>query len=56
MWPIPALKKSKFWPSVGRVDDGERSDARHEKNVADRMAASGDLNLICECGTVEEYA
>ncbi|WWC87806.1 glycine dehydrogenase [Kwoniella dendrophila CBS 6074] len=39
VFPVPSLKKSKFWPTVGRVDD-----------------ASGDLNLICECGTVEEYA
>ncbi|WVQ64835.1 glycine dehydrogenase [Kwoniella botswanensis] len=39
VFPVPSLKKNKFWPSVGRVDD-----------------AAGDLNLICECGSVEEYA
>ncbi|WVR03832.1 glycine dehydrogenase [Kwoniella sp. DSM 27419] len=39
VFPVPGLKKSKFWPTVGRVDD-----------------AAGDLNLVCECGTVEEYA
>ncbi|KAK8861505.1 glycine dehydrogenase [Kwoniella newhampshirensis] len=39
VFPVVGLKKSKFWPTVGRVDD-----------------AAGDLNLVCECGTVEEYA
>ena len=39
VYPVPALKRSKFWPSVSRVDD-----------------ASGDLNLICECGSTEDYA
>lgn len=38
-FPVPGLRKRKFWPTVGRVDD-----------------AAGDLNLICECGTVEDYA
>ncbi|KAL7419854.1 glycine decarboxylase subunit P [Cryptotrichosporon argae] len=37
-YPVPGLRKSKFWPTVGRVDD-----------------AAGDMNLICECGSVEEY-
>lgn len=23
VYPVPGLRKSKFWPSVGRVDDGE---------------------------------
>ncbi|ADV20819.1 glycine dehydrogenase mitochondrial precursor, putative [Cryptococcus gattii WM276] len=39
VYPVPGLKKSKFWPTVGRLDD-----------------AGGDLNLVCECGSVEEYA
>ncbi|WVN85762.1 glycine dehydrogenase [Cryptococcus depauperatus CBS 7841] len=39
VFPVQGLKKSKFWPTVGRLDD-----------------AAGDLNLICECGSVEEYA
>ncbi|GMK59068.1 hypothetical protein CspeluHIS016_0700830 [Cutaneotrichosporon spelunceum] len=37
-YPVPGLKTSKFWPTVGRLDD-----------------AAGDLNLICECGTVADY-
>lgn len=37
-YPVPALRKNKFWTSVGRLDD-----------------AAGDLNLICECGSVEDY-
>ena len=39
VYPVSGLRRSKFWPSVGRVDD-----------------AAGDLNLICECGTTEDYA
>ncbi|WOO85173.1 Putative glycine dehydrogenase (decarboxylating), mitochondrial [Vanrija pseudolonga] len=38
-FPVASLKASKFWPTVGRVDD-----------------AAGDLNLICECGSVDDYA
>ncbi|WRT65618.1 glycine dehydrogenase [Kwoniella shivajii] len=39
VFPVSSLRRNKFWPTVGRVDD-----------------AAGDLNLICECGSVEEYA
>ncbi|ODN97407.1 glycine dehydrogenase [Cryptococcus wingfieldii CBS 7118] len=39
VFPVKSLRRNKFWPSVGRLDD-----------------AAGDLNLICECGSVEEYA
>lgn len=38
-YPVEALRRNKFWPASGRVDD-----------------AHGDLNLICECGSVEDYA
>ncbi|ODN76746.1 glycine dehydrogenase [Cryptococcus amylolentus CBS 6039] len=38
VFPVKSLRRNKFWPSVGRLDD-----------------AAGDLNLICECGSVEEY-
>jgi glycine dehydrogenase len=38
-YPVANLRRSKFWPTVGRVDD-----------------AAGDLNLICECGSVEDFA
>lgn len=38
-YPDRRLRKNKFWPSVGRVDD-----------------AYGDRTLICECGTVDDYA
>ncbi|KZT43789.1 glycine dehydrogenase [Sistotremastrum suecicum HHB10207 ss-3] len=39
VYPLPWLRRHKFWPSVARVDD-----------------AYGDLNLICECPSVEELA
>ncbi|KAI9632563.1 glycine dehydrogenase mitochondrial precursor [Dioszegia hungarica] len=39
VYPVAGLRKSKFWPSVSRLDD-----------------AAGDLNLICECGSTEDYA
>jgi glycine dehydrogenase len=38
-YPVPGLRKDKFWPASGRVDD-----------------AHGDLNLVCECGSVDDYA
>lgn len=50
VWPVASLKRTKFWPTVGRLDDGESRDRMR------LMTAAGDLNLICECGTVEEYA
>jgi glycine dehydrogenase len=25
VWPVASLKKTKFWPTVGRLDDGEFS-------------------------------
>jgi glycine dehydrogenase len=25
VWPVKSLKKTKFWPTVGRLDDGESS-------------------------------
>lgn len=37
-FPVPRLRRAKFWPKVSRVDD-----------------AFGDRELVCECGTVEEY-
>lgn len=38
-YPVEGLRKSKFWPASGRVDE-----------------AHGDINLVCECGTVDDYA
>lgn len=26
VYPVPALRKTKFWPTVSRVDDGEFRD------------------------------
>ncbi len=37
-FPVEGLKKSKFWPTVSRIND-----------------AYGDRNLICSCGTMEDY-
>ena len=53
VWPVASLKRSKFWPSVGRLDDGE---SREEAIITMLTVAAGDLNLVCECGSVEEYA
>ena len=38
-YPVEGLRRNKFWPASGRVDD-----------------AHGDLNLVCECGSVDDYA
>jgi glycine dehydrogenase len=55
VWPVASLKKSKFWPTVGRLDDGEPPARPSWRGRAD-VAAAGDLNLICECGSVDEYS
>jgi glycine dehydrogenase len=39
VYPDVRLRKSKFWPAVGRLQE-----------------SYGDLNLICECPSVEEVA
>jgi glycine dehydrogenase len=39
VFPDPRLRKNKFWPAVGRLQE-----------------SYGDLNLICECSSVEESA
>lgn len=38
VYPTNDVRKNKFWPSVGRINQ-----------------AHGDRNLICTCGTVDEY-
>jgi len=38
-YPLPWVRASKFWPSVGRID-----------------TPYGDLNLICACPPIEDYA
>lgn len=65
VFPVPGLKKSKFWPSVSRVDDGESGATRRETrrsgpndnpmSMLTSVLAAGDLNLICECGSTEDY-
>ncbi|EEB90705.1 hypothetical protein MPER_11052, partial [Moniliophthora perniciosa FA553] len=42
-YPLPYLEEKKFWPSVSRIDDVNN-------------LAYGDLNLICDCPSVEELA
>ena len=53
IYPVTGLRRSKFWPTVGRLDDGE-CDRKQWHPVS--CVAAGDLNLICECGTTEDYA
>jgi glycine dehydrogenase len=55
VFPVSTLKRSKFWPSVGRVDDGTYPLIIHEMK-RHWWSAAGDLNLVCECGTVDDYA
>lgn len=46
-YPLPWLKQRKFWPTVGRVDDGTWSGDLGE--FADGLilfAAYGDVNLV----------
>lgn len=60
VYPLPKLRKSKFWPTVTRIDDGQyRTDRCIPRLAIDNVllfVAYGDTHLVCTCDSVEEYA
>lgn len=56
VYPLPWLKEKKFWPSVSRVDDGKSSVSDGTPQSLTVLLAYGDLNLVCDCPSVEELA
>ncbi|KAJ7293156.1 glycine dehydrogenase [Mycena rebaudengoi] len=57
-YPLPWLEEKKFWPTVSRIDDGKSNPLlSHSLLPTDPvLLAYGDLNLICDCPSVEELA
>jgi glycine dehydrogenase len=59
-YPLPWLREKKFWPSVSRIDDGKLCIPFVMPSFTDAyiyilsFIAYGDLNLVCECPSVEE--
>lgn len=54
---MPWLYEKKFWPTVSRIDDGRSKLIVACKPRTDvGIIAYGDLNLICDCPSVEEVA
>jgi glycine dehydrogenase len=44
VFPVSTLKRSKFWPSVGRVDDGMSPSPLESDGMKADGAAAGDMN------------
>lgn len=57
-YPLAWLREKKFWPSVARVDDGTCNSYSLLSCclLIRSLPAYGDLNLICDCPSVEEVA
>ncbi len=59
-YALPYLRKTKFWPTVTRIDDGEFGfiflPAQSFADVDFTVSAYGDTHLICSCDSVEDYA
>lgn len=56
VFPLPSLRQRKFWPTVSRIDDGECHTGWVWRYALTRPIAYGDINLVCECPSVEELA
>lgn len=56
-YPLPNLRKNKFWPTVTRIDDGTSQTLDDRYIVLTPCpTAYGDTHLICSCDSVEDYA
>ena len=54
---MPWLYEKKFWPTVSRIDDGtSQLIVACQPHTDVGPTAYGDLNLICDCPSVEEVA
>jgi glycine dehydrogenase len=54
VYPVSSLLERKFWPTISRIDDGMFHPLMNWRTAEWTSSAYGDLNLVCDCPSVEE--